>query len=228
MKRVFAPFLLCAAVALATAPAVPAADGVERAPERLWDEFPLEPNATPSQAAAPRPSRPRIVRVRDDGGTSGRTIVALMLAAACLGAVTAYATRRRLPRDGWRGAPRPAAASPSRAPVAVPAPRRKPPPVKRPESCRIELRSRWIKSCFLAVPRDGGPELARSPYFRAQRGDAKEQSGARQALQALVDELTTAGWRQTGAGSMPWDLRFQRMGDGRRTGRAARSIPRRR
>ena len=30
------------------------------------------------------------------------------------------------------------------------------------------------------------------------------------ALRALVEELTALGWQQTGVGSAPWDLRFQR------------------
>ena len=52
--------------------------------------------------------------------------------------------------------------------------------------------------------------LARSPYFKLERGKGDSGPTAPEALRALVEELTALGWQQTGVGSAPWDLRFQR------------------
>jgi hypothetical protein len=81
---------------------------------------------------------------------------------------------------------------------AAPPPRLVPAADAAFETCRIRLHNRSIKAHFYAVPVAGGPVLARSPDFSAP-----------EALRALVDELTAAGWRQTGAGRAPWDLRFE-------------------
>jgi hypothetical protein len=72
------------------------------------------------------------------------------------------------------------------------------------------LHNRSIKAHFFAVPYDGGPVLARSPYFKIGRTGDDAGLSAPEALRALVNELTAAGWRQTGAGRAPWDLRFER------------------
>ena len=77
-------------------------------------------------------------------------------------------------------------------------------------ACRIKLHNRPIRTHFYAVPYEGGPVLARSPYFKLQRGEDESGPTAPEALRALVEELRELGWEQTGVGSAPWDLRFQR------------------
>ena len=52
--------------------------------------------------------------------------------------------------------------------------------------------------------------LARSPYFKLERGAGESGPTAPEALRALVEQLHALGWQQTGVGSAPWDLRFQR------------------
>jgi hypothetical protein len=107
------------------------------------------------------------------------------------------------------------AATPEPAPPATPEPAAPPRPFVAPTSptfdaCRIRLHNRSIKAHFFAVPYDGGPVLARSPYFKIRRAEDEPGVSAPEALRALVDELTAAGWRQTSAGRVPWDLRFER------------------
>ena len=77
-------------------------------------------------------------------------------------------------------------------------------------ACRIKFHNRPIRTHFYAVPYEGGPVLARSPYFKLERGKGDSGPTAPEALRALVEELTALGWQQTGVGSAPWDLRFQR------------------
>jgi hypothetical protein len=76
------------------------------------------------------------------------------------------------------------------------------------DTCRIKLHNRSIRAHFFAVPYEGGPVIARSPYFTIRRADGEPGLSAPEALRALVDELTAAGWYQTAAGRAPWDLRF--------------------
>ena len=77
------------------------------------------------------------------------------------------------------------------------------------DTCRIKVHSRPIKSHFYAVPYEGGPVIARSPYFKVKR-DGEQGVGPADALRALVADLTAAGWHQTGSGRVAWDLRFRR------------------
>ncbi len=77
------------------------------------------------------------------------------------------------------------------------------------DTCRIKVHSRAIKSHFYAVPYEGGPVIARSPYFKVKR-DGEQGVGPADALRALVADLTAAGWHQTGSGRVAWDLRFRR------------------
>ena len=77
-------------------------------------------------------------------------------------------------------------------------------------ACRIKFHNRPIRTHFYAVPYEGGPVLARSPYFKLERGKGDSGPTAPEALRALVEDLTALGWQQTGVGSAPWDLRFQR------------------
>jgi hypothetical protein len=380
------PVLLCTAIALATGPAAFAADDLERPPTELWNEFPLEPSATPSKAtpeASPSPSK---APARQSDGMPAGVLVALLAAAAGmvgLGAFTATrtmrrhaggveaaapvrranpisrpprpsqgdalaaardATRRRLEDARARAAngqstettaqptkpsardttARPRAANGASEQHAVPAPAKSAPrrsatngqradsreragdssnrksstprkrdargrfvkasepaaepkdttsgpaeprsaspeppaaePVRLPhqleplasmpggagmspethgstpqpaaapsahpvwsrpaaepnewETCEIKLHSRSIKTHFFAVPHDGGPVIARSPYFRVGGSEGEPRLSAPQALSVLVDELAASGWRQTGAGRAPWDLRFERV-----------------
>ena len=77
-------------------------------------------------------------------------------------------------------------------------------------ACRIKFHNRPIRTHFYAVPYEGGPVLARSPYFKLERGAGEPGPTAPEALRALVEQLNALGWQQTGVGSAPWDLRFQR------------------
>jgi hypothetical protein len=128
MNRSFVS-LLCALLALVAAPALAVGQDVERPPQELWDEFPLEPSATPvpptptAQAQA-KPSR--VVKVQDDdGGMESGALIALMVAAGGVGAIAARLAARRLPRGPKRAArraerkPAPIAAEPEIRPEAV-------------------------------------------------------------------------------------------------------------
>ena len=99
--------------------------------------------------------------------------------------------------------PKPAA-EPRRAPPLAPVPW---------DSCRIKFHNRRIKAHFFAEAGEAGPVIARSPYFRIGPPESKDELTAPQALRMLVEQLTAAGWRQTGNGSAPWDLRFERAVD---------------
>jgi hypothetical protein len=386
------PVLLCTAIALATGPAAFAADDPERPPTELWNEFPLEPSATPSKAtpdASPSPSK---APARQSDGMPAGAVVALLAAAAGVGGLGVFtatrtmrrhaggveaaapvrrakpisrpprssqddalaaardATRRGLedararrraangqstettaqptepsardttarphaangqavkaseqhavpapaksaprrratnaqpadsreragdssnrksstprkrdasgrfvkasepaaePKDTTSGpaepqsaSPEPPAAEPVRLPHKLeplatmpdgagmspethgssPEPAAAPsaqPVWSRPaaepnewETCEIKLHSRSIRTHFFAVPYDGGPVIARSPYFRVGGSEGEPGLSAPQALSVLVDELAASGWRQTGAGRAPWDLRFERV-----------------
>jgi hypothetical protein len=368
MKRPFVPLLLFAVLALVAASAAPAQE-VERPPTELWDEFPLEATPTPAAATPQATPTPRVVREPASGGMSPPALVALLIAAAGVGALAARTATRRLrpsvratppsptvatadepvaeakpaptadppappaPRNGQpkrrgarpgpgtgtgrpkqrtakpkptagetkrrtakpkptagetkprtakpkptagetkpraakpkptagetkrraakpgptagetkRRAPKPRQPSTSRperedagppiatppdrfqpakpqptpapaaAPDPTPAPAAPPRPFVAPSSpafdaCRIRLHNRSIKAHFFAVPYDGGPVLARSPYFKIRRAEDEPGVSAPEALRSLVDDLTAAGWRQTSAGRAPWDLRFER------------------
>jgi hypothetical protein len=84
------------------------------------------------------------------------------------------------------------------------------PPAVRWETCRIRFHNRRIKAHFFAIGEQSDHVIARSPYFKVKHADGEAELNAPQALRALVDELTAAGWRQTGTGPAPWDLRFER------------------
>ena len=136
------------------------------------------------------------------------------------------------PGQGARGArrqpaaaeaPREAPAAPRPQPVA-PLPPARPPreapvapvaqdadPHKEWETCRVKVHSRSIKSHFYAVPYEGGPVIARSPYFKVNKHEGDAGIGPSDALRALVADLNAAGWYQSGAGRVAWDLRFSRV-----------------
>ena len=144
---------------------------------------------------------------------------------------------KRAKRD--RAVDKPPRAEPALEPVAPPPeperpPRARPEPVPAPvpvpevlaeaadetyPSCRIKLHNRPVRAHFYAIPYEGGPVLARSPYFTLQKAAGDSGPSAPDALRTLVEELNALGWRQTGVGSAPWDLRFQR---GVRAGAAPR------
>jgi len=63
---------------------------------------------------------------------------------------------------------------------------------------------------FVAVADIGRRVLARSPAFLLKRTDTDTGPTPPEALRTLVEELTAAGWRKTGAGRAPWELRFDR------------------
>ena len=52
-------------------------------------------------------------------------------------------------------------------------------------ACRIKFHNRPIRTHFYAVPHEGGPVLARSPYFKLERGAGEQRpDGARGAARA--------------------------------------------
>ena len=83
------------------------------------------------------------------------------------------------------------------------------------------MHDRHVNAHFFASPCDGGPVLARSPPFRI-RADGDPGLGAPDALRALVEQLTAAGWQQTGAGRTSWDLLFERRATGYPAGERSR------
>jgi hypothetical protein len=171
-------------------------------------------------------------------GLSPTALIALLGAAAGLGALTAAAIgRMRLRSEPAAAAQLPHAPeppSPAKRPHTPKPTRALPPARPRPapallwaaserlaaqphpvETCTIKLHDRHVNAHFFAILCDGGPVLARSPPFRI-RADGDPGLGAPDALRALVEQLTAAGWRQTGAGRTPWDLRFERRAAGYR------------
>src|SRR5215218_7417065 len=99
MNRSFVPMLLCALLAFAASPVPAAAQDVDRPPEELWDEFELEPSATPGATPeATATPRTRGVEAPDDDGMAPGALIGLMLAAAGVGAIAARLALRRLPR----------------------------------------------------------------------------------------------------------------------------------
>lgn len=128
MRRRAVTFLLCLLVL--GWPALAAAQDVERPPKELWDEFPLEPSVTPSPATTPASTPARGVTMqneREDGMPSG-ALIALMVAAAGIGAVAARMATRRLPRAKAV----PSAQPPSTPLPALPAAPAKPQPTPLP------------------------------------------------------------------------------------------------
>jgi hypothetical protein len=127
MRRRAVTFLLCLLVL--GCPALATGQDVEKPPTELWDEFPLEPSVTPSPATTPASTPARGVTAqneREDGMPSG-ALIALMVAAAGMGAVAARMAARRVPRAnraltaGAEPAPAPRAEAPSQ-PASVVSP----------------------------------------------------------------------------------------------------------
>jgi hypothetical protein len=218
MRRSIIAVAFCVLLACAGVPVANAQDDAQ-SPQELWNEFPLEPSPTPARGASPvatpQATRPAVEPAPKSGDEPVTLLVALLAAAGVLGAVAAHDAARRLRRAGADGAAAAPAAAGSRRSSWAPrpeAPARKPVSVWAPasETCRIKLHNSPVNAQFFAVPFDGGPVLARSPCFKIGRAEGEPGLSAPDALRALVDELVGAGWRQTGSGRAPWDLRFER------------------
>jgi hypothetical protein len=89
-----------------------------------------------------------------------------------------------------------------------------------PATCSIKLGRRPPMGRFVAVAA-GGRIVARSPVFKLKRTEDDTGPTPPEALRTLVAELTAAGWRKTGSGRTPWDLRFEREPQGTVTRRAS-------
>jgi hypothetical protein len=89
-----------------------------------------------------------------------------------------------------------------------------------PGRCSIKLSRRPPLSRFAAIADTGDRVLAWSPVFSLKREEGERGPSAPEALRVLVEELTAAGWRMTGAGRDPWDLHFEREPEGAVTPRA--------
>ena len=237
--------------------------------------------AATSEAAAEATPVPRLVEVPAEDGMAAGELIALIVAAAGIGAIAAHVAARSLPRArrraeakpmrrraGARPAPprpappRPAPPRPAPPAAARPAPARDAPaaanpafaalrgrfarkpraaPARGPESkpaaarphpqrrpsttgrfeptaaarrapgrCSIKLVKRSPLGRFVALDDDTGRLLARSPVFKLERAEGDEGPSPREALAMFVEELTAAGWRRTGVGPSPWELRFER------------------
>ena len=97
-RRVAASFLLCLLVL--SWPALAAGQDAERPQKELWDEFTLEPSATPSPAArlASTPAGGVTMPNESEERMTSGALIWLMVVAAGIGAVAARVTARRLPR----------------------------------------------------------------------------------------------------------------------------------
>ncbi len=78
------------------------------------------------------------------------------------------------------------------------------------ETCRVDLHNRSVTAHFYATSFKDGTVIARSPHFRMNYTHGDPGPSPPQALDVLVEELTGAGWRQSGSGERPWDLLFRR------------------
>ncbi len=105
--RAFLTTIVCclAVIGLVFLAGSPASGQTEPAqPERLWDEFPLEPTTTPTPqptpAATAQPQPQVVVRKADDGGGISQAIlIPLLVGAASLGALAAHTAGRRRKRN---------------------------------------------------------------------------------------------------------------------------------
>ena len=83
----------------AAGPAALAADDAQRPPKELWDEFPLEPSATPAQAAPQATRSPVATRVQEESdGMPPGALIALLAAAAVVGGVAGRTATRLIRR----------------------------------------------------------------------------------------------------------------------------------
>jgi hypothetical protein len=122
------------------------------------------------------------------------------------------------PRPGTAHAPKaPAAESSAARPPAAPAParpsERAPAPATQPgvQSCRIRLWHGYIKKQFYAESPETGELVAKSAFFRVEKGSTiQDSSNAAEAFDALVDELAGDGWEITGREPGSWDVALRR------------------
>jgi hypothetical protein len=111
----------------------------------------------------------------------------------------------------------PAAKPPAAKPPATPARARPTEPAPAPpaqpgwQSCRIRLWHGYIKKQFYAESPETGELVARSAFFRVEKGSTiEDSSNAADAFDALVDELVAAGWEITGRRPGSWDVALRR------------------
>jgi hypothetical protein len=111
----------------------------------------------------------------------------------------------------------PAAKPPAAKPPAAPAPAGPTEPAPAPpaqpgwQSCRIRLWHGYIKKQFYAESPETGELVARSAFFRVEKGSTiEDSSNAADAFDALVDELVAAGWEITGRRPGSWDVALRR------------------
>jgi hypothetical protein len=283
-RRQSRALIIYLAIALVAA-GMPSPAAADKPPRRLWDEFPLDPTptasraaggtptreATPAPTAAPRPAPGDAgggsgAPGGDAGGGSGApagVVIALVVAAAGIGAISGVVVTRRLRADRKREVAATVSGPPARPPTVAagsaaggppaaaagilpaagaassgaaahgtpgtgrferaaerdartssPAETSVPGPLETAEGawevCEIRFHNRAVRAHFYAVAGDGARVIARSPYFRVGRAGDEPGISAPAALEALVGELSAAGWRQTAVGRVPWDLEFGR------------------
>jgi hypothetical protein len=127
--------------------------------------------------------------------------------------------RRPKPVRSQRSSQPPRApATPARSPTGRFVPSQ---PRRASDRCSIKLTKRPPLGRFVAVGDEAGQALARSPVFKLRRDTDDTGPTPPEALRELVDELLAAGWRKTGAGRAPWELRFERVPRGAVTPRAS-------
>jgi hypothetical protein len=106
----------------------------------------------------------------------------------------------------------PAKRPPTRQPARTPTGRFT--PAAAAARCSIKLAKRPPLGRFVATADSGNRIVARSPAFKLKRDDDDSGLSPPDALRTLVEELAAAGWRKTGAGRAPWELRFERQLEG--------------
>jgi hypothetical protein len=103
MIRRFVLVFVCGVLALAGSATFAGAQDAARPPNELWDEFPLEPTATPAAAAATQTPTPEVVEVKEpSGGMSPIALIGLVLFAGAVGGLAARLAARRLPSQRVR------------------------------------------------------------------------------------------------------------------------------
>lgn len=154
-----------------------------------------------------------IVRSRQEGGASARPPAARAVPAA-----TAV-TPMEVAAHGVQPEPpeRPEPPGPSLVEVLSPHARLREPEQDdaetRVEACEIAWWRGYVKSQFYIQADSSFDEMFESPFFRARArgGEAPVQAGpAAEAHQALVDDLTAAGWEPEGRGEQWFSERFRR------------------
>ena len=202
MNRSLVPLLLCAVLALVAAPALAPGQEVERPPTKLWDEFPLEPSATPataptSEATSEATPTTRVVEVPGEDGMATAELIALIIGASGIGAIAAHFALRKLPRAPARAAAVQTSgtrtAKPTAAPLAFPpaATRDLEQRLEREREEKQQLEQRLEREREEKQQLERGLEQEREEKQQLERGLEQEQAQRAEAQQKQQDAERT-------------------------------------